>query len=63
MASKHRDEKIIAAVPCPLCGAGTGERCRNPIPHQQRRGPEDRRPQPARSHNERRLAWVDSKRV
>ena len=61
MASPHRDAKIIAAVPCPECGARMGEPCRNPIAHQPARGPQDRRPQPLRPHNPRRLAWVESK--
>jgi len=62
MASITRDARIIAAVACPRCGAAAGEPCRNPVPHQQWRGRQDRRRQPVRPHNERRLAWVDSKR-
>jgi len=30
MASKHREEKAIAAVACPTCGAPRGEPCRHP---------------------------------
>lgn len=58
MASKHRDEKVIASVPCPECGALAGEPCRNPVPHQRQRGPQDRRAQPMRPHTSRRVAWV-----
>jgi len=29
MASKHREEKAIAAVACPTCGAARGEVCRD----------------------------------
>ncbi len=57
MPTDTRQIRIIAAVACPLCGAGAGERCRNPIPHQTHRGPQDRRPQPIRVHAERRRAW------
>jgi len=63
MASRHRAEKIIAVIACPRCGAKIGEPWRNPVPHQSARGPEDRRAQPMRPHNERRLAWVESKRT
>lgn len=52
-----RDARIIVAVACPRCGADVGERCRNPVPHQRRRGPEDRRRQPRCCHTERRRAW------
>lgn len=58
----NRGMKVIAAVPCPRCGARPGERCRNPVAHQNNRGPDDRREQPIRPHNERRAAWSDAKR-
>jgi len=61
MASKTRDARVIAAVGCPLCGAVVAEPCRNPIPHQRQRGPEDRRAQPMRPHIERRAEWVRAK--
>ena len=28
MASKHREQQIIAAVACPRCGAARGDPCR-----------------------------------
>lgn len=31
MASKHREQKAIAAVACPACGSPKGELCRRPI--------------------------------
>jgi len=62
MASHTRDERVIAAVACPRCGATVGEACRNPIPHHAIRGPQDRRRQPERPHNERRSEWVSAKR-
>jgi hypothetical protein len=30
MASKHREQKAIAAVACPSCGAPRGQLCRRP---------------------------------
>lgn len=30
MASRHREEKAIAATDCPDCGARIGEPCRHP---------------------------------
>lgn len=30
MASKHREQKAIAAVACPVCHAPIGAACRNP---------------------------------
>jgi hypothetical protein len=60
--SKTLYARIIAAVPCPLCGAAIGERCRNPIAHQQHRGPEDHRAQPLREHLERRRAHQEYRR-
>lgn len=62
MASRTRDQRIVAAVPCPLCGAVAGQPCRNPVPHQQQRGPKDRRRQPMRPHTARRVAWVGWKK-
>jgi hypothetical protein len=62
MASRTRDERVVAAVPCPRCGARAGEACHNPVPHQTWRGQQDRRAQPLRPHSERRAAWVQSKR-
>jgi hypothetical protein len=59
--SNSRDVRIVASVPCPVCKAQVGERCRNPYAHQQGRGPEDRRPQPAGPHTERRMAWIEWK--
>lgn len=61
LASKTRDARVIAAVACPVCKAGPGDGCRNPVPHQPWRGPVDRRPQPVRPHSARRAAWVASK--
>lgn len=61
MASKTRDDRVIAAVACPTCGARAGERCRNPVPHQAWRGPVDRRAQPLRPHIERRAEWVSKR--
>lgn len=58
MASKSRDERIIASVACPICGASIGEKCKNPIPHQQYRGTIDLRKQPMHPHKERRDVWV-----
>ena len=63
MPTDTRDRRVVAAVPCPRCGAGVGEPCRNPIPHQQVRGPADHRPQPARTHAERRQDWLAWKRT
>jgi hypothetical protein len=57
MASATREARIIDAVPCPRCKAAIGEYCRNPVPHQAARGPQDRRAQPTRCHTERRTAW------
>jgi hypothetical protein len=57
LASKTRDERVTAAVACPRCGARRGEPCRNPVPHDAARGPQDYRPQPQRPHQERRRAW------
>lgn len=62
MASSTRDARVVAAVSCPLCGAGPGERCKNPVAHQAHRGPQNHRSQPMRPHNERRLAWSNAKR-
>lgn len=62
MASRTREQRILAAVACPRCGARVGERCRNPIRYQTMRGPEDRRAQPLRCHTERRLLWEERKR-
>jgi hypothetical protein len=62
MASDTREPRIIAAVPCPTCAAKIGESCRNPVAHQQHRGPEDHRTQPIRCHAERRRAWQEQKR-
>jgi hypothetical protein len=31
MASKHREQKVIAAIVCPTCGARRDEICRKPI--------------------------------
>jgi hypothetical protein len=59
--SAARDARIIATTACPLCLAPAGVPCRNPIPHQDFRGTEDHRPQPLRSHNERRAEWVATK--
>lgn len=39
MASNTRDERVIAAVPCPTCKAAAGTPCQNPVPHQTHRGP------------------------
>lgn len=69
MASKTRDDRVIALVPCPRCGARKGEPCKNPVPHQMRRVEhghwhdtlEDRRAQPVRPHSERRALWVMAK--
>jgi len=62
MASSTRDARVIAAVPCPRCGAAVGQPCRNPVPHQAARGPVDKRAQPMRTHSERRLEWQEWKR-
>jgi hypothetical protein len=62
MASRTRDARVISAVPCPRCGVPAGTPCRNPVPHQAVRGPEDRRQQPIRPHSERRALWVEGKR-
>lgn len=61
MASSTRDTRVVAAVACPRCGARAGEVCRNPVPHDRRRGAEDRRAQPARPHSERRAAWTGAR--
>jgi hypothetical protein len=61
MASSTREARVIAAVPCPLCGVPAGTPCRNPVPHQVARGPEDRRAQPVRAHAERRELWREWK--
>jgi hypothetical protein len=47
MASKHREQNVIAAVKCPKCGAVVGKLCRvneksrisqgRPVLHQERR--------------------------
>lgn len=58
----RRDQKVIAAVACPRCGAAAGQPCRNPIPHDAQRGREDHRAQPIRPHSERRVLWSDHKR-
>jgi len=58
MASSTREQRIRAAVACPLCGAGLGQACRaGTQPHDARRGAEDLRPQLNRAHNERRATW------
>ena len=59
--SKTRSLRIVAAVACPACGAAAGERCRNPVAHQGFRGPQDRREQPLRPYQARRMAWLDWK--
>jgi hypothetical protein len=28
VASKHREQKVIAAIACPTCGAAVGQLCR-----------------------------------
>ncbi len=61
MASSTRDQRVVAAVACPRCGAPVGSPCRNPVAHQAARGPEDRRAQPVRVHSERRVVWQDAK--
>lgn len=61
MASVTRDERVIGAVACPKCGASVAQRCRNPVPHQTVRGPQDQRNQPVRPHSERRAEWVRQK--
>ena len=61
--SKTRDTRIVAAVRCPRCGAAAGEPCRNPVPHNSSRGPDDRRKQPVAAHNERRMAWIEHKQL
>jgi hypothetical protein len=61
MASRTRDQRVIAAVPCPRCGAARGQPCRNPVPHDAGRGLEDRRAQPQRTHPERRIDWQEWK--
>jgi hypothetical protein len=53
----RRNERIVAAVMCPRCGARPGEPCRNPVAHQAHRGPEDRREQPSGIHAERRTRY------
>ena len=63
MASRTRDLRVIAAVPCPKCGAAIGQPCRNPVPHDAQRGPVDHRAQPQRTHPERRLDWQEWKRT
>jgi hypothetical protein len=61
VASRTREERIVAAVVCPRCGARIGEPCRNPVTHQRHRGPEDYRLQPKRCHTERRQEWQKSR--
>ena len=51
MASKHREQKILAAVACTTCGAAIGEPCRYP---DGRRRLDYGRPMVC---SERRLAW------
>lgn len=46
----------------PRCGAAAGAPCRNPVQHDARRGPEDRRAQPVRVHSERRVVWQAARR-
>ncbi len=58
----RRDEKVIASVSCPECGVKAGQPCRNPVPHQAHRGPEDHRAQPVRPHAARRALWLEWKR-
>lgn len=47
MPGANRETRIIAAVPCPACGAAINQRCRGIT----------------RVHNERRAAWVAAKPV
>jgi hypothetical protein len=57
-----REAAIMAAIPCPVCGAQTNKRCRvGTQPHDAGRGIEDLRPQLAVVHRERRAAWVATK--
>lgn len=54
MASKHREEKVIAAVACPTCGAGPGMVCRQTISGK----PQTFSGRPI-VHQSRRDAWVE----
>lgn len=64
MASPHREEHIRAAVPCPICGVGLNEPCRQGrYPHDPRNGPVDKRPLLRRAHDERRELWQAWKRI
>lgn len=65
--SAASERRMIAEVPCDHCGAAKGEPCHNPAPQDAARYggrllPQDRRPQPHRSHTARRTAWSDAKR-
>lgn len=60
-SAAKRDARTLT-VPCPFCGAAAGQPCRNPKPHQDWRGPEDRRDQPKRPHAERRVAAQAARR-
>ena len=59
MASKHREQKIIASVPCPVCGARIGELCRQRATTLDRSLAQGGRPL---LHTERRLEWERTKR-
>lgn len=48
MASKHREERIVAAVACPLCEGKIGEPCVTDAASSERT---------LRAHQERRWAW------
>lgn len=54
MASHHREQKIIAAVTCPACGAERGTLCKRP-----HKGRTDINPYAGRMFicRERRVAW------
>lgn len=64
MASKHREQHIREAVPCPVCGAPIGQACRKGVrAHDPRRGQEDLREHMLRAHDERKFAWQEWKRL
>jgi hypothetical protein len=63
MPSDTREQRIRASVPCPICGVGKHQPCRQGrYPHDARNGPVDKRPLLRRAHDERRQEWQAYKR-
>jgi hypothetical protein len=59
MRSLTRNSRIANSVPCPLCGARTGQYCYGLLPGSLRYDPAAK--PPSGPHTERRLAWISWK--